>query len=96
MRCAGYMQPVPALVSVDAGAIVQRLLQAGERKLQPALRVIAQELTPAAGLCVVDADTLGSEEECRRWFWNVNTPDDFLAVQQSETLAAAAHQSTHG
>lgn len=96
MQSASRVQPVPALVRTDAGPVVQRLLEAGERKLQPALRAIAQELTPAAGLCVVDAEALGGKEQSSRWFWNVNTPDDFRAVQQSETLVTAAHQSTHG
>ncbi len=97
MRAEGLVQPLPLLVHVDAESLVALALQSGERKLLRALRDVSNRAGKLPGLCAVDVENFSIEaEERTNWFRNVNTPEDYAAAQQNETLGSAAHQSKHG
>lgn len=85
LRAAGHLQPLPALVRVDALPHVRELLLAGERKLLLALSEISHRLT-TRGLAVIAATDLQCKGDSNRWFWNVNTPEDFLRMQYTKHL----------
>ncbi|MGI4757067.1 MAG: molybdenum cofactor guanylyltransferase [Janthinobacterium lividum] len=94
MRDGGFVQPLPALVSVAAQPIVRDALSADHRKLLPLLREIAQQSRGVTELCVVEAEQLAAASG--KTFRNVNTPEDLLAAQQDETSGYRLHQSKHG
>lgn len=95
LRAAGFTQPLPALVHVEALPSVQALLLAGHRRVLPSLMNVAQQIRPEFGLAAIEASDIPCISNSH-WFWNVNTPEDLDLMEQSETSQTGLHQSTYG
>lgn len=97
MHVEGTPQPLPLVIETEAEHFLAAALRAGERKLMPVLQSIAERCGNRLGMFLVEADELLPGRRAGGcWFRNVNTPEDFAAVQGDETLGSAAHQSKHG
>lgn len=97
LRAANTVQPLPLLLSTAAEPFLLAALHAGERKLRPVLRNLGQQCGDRTGLHLIEIESLepsaGTAEVC---FRNLNTPEEFQAAQQDETLRIGLHQSKHG
>ena len=83
LRVEDFVQPLPCLVRTEAALYVRNALRAGERKLLPVLRAIAQQRTGADapdgsdGMRILDAEDFATHSgEAAAWFQNMNTPED--------------------